>query len=89
VGLTIYRVKEPATTRLPPGSREGEFLSLREQTIIRLVARGVPDPVIATQLYISEGQVRDHLVEIFKKLAMAGLLDQLVYVGDEAPRTDC
>jgi DNA-binding NarL/FixJ family response regulator len=71
------------------GSREREFLSLREQTIVRLVARGVPDPVIAAQLYISEAQVRDHLVKIFKKLAITGLLDQLVYVGDEVPSTDC
>lgn len=82
-------VKELDTTRLPAGSREGEFLSLREQTIIRLVAQGVPDPAIAAQLYISEAQVRDHLVEIFKKLAMAGLLDQLVYVGEEMPQADC
>lgn len=82
-------MKEPDTTRLPAGGREGEFLSRREQTIVRMVAQGVPDAIIAAQLYITEAQVRDHLVEVFKKLAMAGLLDQLVYVGEEAPQADC
>lgn len=82
-------MKEPETTRLPVGGREGEFLSLRERTIIRLVAQGVPDPIIAGQLYISKTQVRDHLVEIFKKLAMAGLLEQLLYAGEEPPEADC
>ncbi|MBZ5706952.1 MAG: LuxR C-terminal-related transcriptional regulator [Acidobacteriia bacterium] len=82
-------MKELETTQLPSSSSgEGEFLSLLEQTIVWLVAQGVPDPVIATELRISEAQVRDHLVEIFKKLALAGLLDQLVYVGEEPPKTD-
>ena len=51
--------------------------------MVRLVAMGVPDREIAQQVALTETQVRDHLLVIFKKLAVAGLLDQLLYVGQD------
>jgi DNA-binding NarL/FixJ family response regulator len=60
---------------------EAALLTLPEQTMVRLVAQGLPDRTIAQQLNLSEGQVQQQLLVIFRKLAVAGLLDQLLYVG--------
>jgi DNA-binding CsgD family transcriptional regulator len=66
-------------------SDDGEELLLQnaERAMARLVALGVPDREIALQLGLTEEQERDRLLVIFKKLAVAGLLDQLLYVGGE------
>jgi DNA-binding CsgD family transcriptional regulator len=71
-------------TPRPLSSEEDEELLLQpgERTMVRLVAMGIPDREIALQLGLTETQVRDQLLVIFKKLAVAGLLDQLLYVGD-------
>jgi DNA-binding CsgD family transcriptional regulator len=50
--------------------------------MVQLVAMGIADRQIAGRLGLTESQVRDHLLIIFKKLAVAGLLDQLLYVGE-------
>ena len=60
-----------------------ELLSQREFTITRLVALGVADRTIATYVGLTEDEVGDALIIIFKKLALAGLLDRLLYVGEE------
>jgi DNA-binding NarL/FixJ family response regulator len=72
-------------TQLPlPGEHDEEFLlGSRERTMVQLVTMGVPDRQIAQRLGLTENQVRDQLVIIFKKLAVAGLLDQLLYTGEE------
>jgi DNA-binding CsgD family transcriptional regulator len=67
----------------------GGGLSPREETIVRLVAQGVPDPVIAAHLGIGEDRVRNHRAKVFKKLAWAGLLERLTYVGGDPPNADC
>jgi DNA-binding NarL/FixJ family response regulator len=74
-----------ATQPSLPGETDPEFvLGSGERTMVRLVASGVPDREIAQHLGLTESQVRDQLLVIFKKLAVAGLLDQLLYVGEEA-----
>lgn len=45
-----------------------ENLSQREYEILRLVASGKNNKSIATQLFISEKTVKNHLTQIFKKL---------------------
>ncbi|MCL2361440.1 MAG: response regulator transcription factor [Defluviitaleaceae bacterium] len=45
-----------------------ETLTPREQDIARLVAQGLPNKDIATQLYLSEGTVRNNIVVIMEKL---------------------
>jgi DNA-binding NarL/FixJ family response regulator len=78
-------VMEMATQPSFPGEIDPEFvLGSNERTMVRLVASGVPDREIAQRLGLTESQVRDQLLVIFKKLAVAGLLDQLLYVGEEA-----
>lgn len=73
-------------TQLPLPSEDHEELLLQaeEHTLAQLVAMGVPDRQIAQRLGLAENQVRNQLLVIFKKLAVAGLLDQLLYVGEEA-----
>ena len=67
-----------------PGETDPEFvLEAGERTVVQLVAMGMPDREIAQRLGLSEDQVRDQLLVIFKKLAVAGLLDQLLYVGEQ------
>ena len=61
-------------------------LSRSERAIARLVAQGCSDKAIASRVGLSEAGVRNKLVLIFKKLAVAGLLDRLLYVGDKHKR---
>lgn len=60
-----------------------ELLTAHEFTIARLVAQGIADRNIAAQVGMTEPEVGEALISIFKKLALAGLLDQLLYVGEE------
>ena len=71
------------TIELPAANDDERLLQSEERTMVQLVAMGVPDRQIAQRLGLSENQVRDQLLVIFKKLAVAGLLDQLLYVGEE------
>jgi|HubBroStandDraft_4_1064222.scaffolds.fasta_scaffold2113401_1 DNA-binding NarL/FixJ family response regulator len=67
-----------------PAENDPEFvLGAGERTMVQLVALGLPDREIGQRLELTEVEVRDQLLVIFKKLAVAGLLDQLLYVGEE------
>lgn len=67
-----------------PGESDPEFiLAAGERTMVQLVALGMPDREIAQRLGLTDVEVRDQLLVIFKKLAVAGLLDQLLYIGEE------
>ena len=74
---------ETVTEQFLPEEDEEVLLQSGERTLVQLVARGIPDRQIAQRLGLSEIQVRDQLLTIFRKLAVAGLLDQLVYNGEE------
>jgi DNA-binding NarL/FixJ family response regulator len=69
--------------RFQPRAAEPELLSDEDRLLIDMIARGLPDHQIGHELGISETTVGDRLLIIFRKLAMAGLLDQLSYVGRE------
>jgi len=45
-----------------------EQLAARERDIVRLVAQGLSNKEIATQLFLSEGTVRNNIVTIMEKL---------------------
>ena len=45
-------------------------LSARELDVLRLVAAGDSNPVIATRLFISEATVKTHLLHVFEKLGV-------------------
>ncbi|GHE40003.1 response regulator [Streptomyces capitiformicae] len=53
-----------------PASATAVALSPREIDILRLVARGRTNREIATQLYLSEGTVKNHVSRILSRLAL-------------------
>ncbi|MEU6799480.1 response regulator transcription factor [Streptomyces neyagawaensis] len=53
-----------------PASAPAVALSPREVDILRLVARGRTNREIATQLYLSEGTVKNHISRILSRLAL-------------------
>jgi len=70
--------------RLPKPSRTRIQLSPREQEIVRMVAKGHPNKVIADVLNISSWTVCTHLRRIFAKLGVgsrAAMVAQLLAIG--------
>jgi two-component system response regulator DesR len=49
---------------------ERDLLTKREQDILRLAGRGLPNPQIAQALHLSPGTVRNHLSAIYRKLGV-------------------
>ena len=58
-------------------------LTPREQEIVRLVARGLRNKGIAAALSISEGTVKIHLHNIYKKLHLTNRLALTLYARDK------
>jgi DNA-binding CsgD family transcriptional regulator len=80
--------------RLPHSGRVRIQLSPREQEIVRMVAKGHPNKVIADVLNISTWTVCTHLRRIFAKLGVgsrAAMVAQLLEMGilsrDHSPAT--
>lgn len=70
--------------RLPKPNRNRIQLSPREQEIVRMVAKGHPNKVIADVLNISSWTVCTHLRRIFAKLGVgsrAAMVAQLLEMG--------
>ena len=70
--------------RLPQPARNRVQLSPREQEIVRMVAKGHPNKVIADVLNISSWTVCTHLRRIFAKLGVgsrAAMVAQLLEMG--------
>jgi DNA-binding CsgD family transcriptional regulator len=62
---------EPAkSAQIAPIIVEAYSLTPREQEITRAVARGLSNPEIAAELYLSPHTVRDHLKAIFAKVGV-------------------
>jgi len=62
---------EPAkSTQLAPIIVEAYRLTVREQEITRAVARGLSNPEIAAELFLSPHTVRDHLKAVFGKVGV-------------------
>ena len=74
--------------RMPPPKGKPVQLSPREQEIVRMVAKGHPNKVIADVLNISSWTVCTHLRRIFAKLGVgsrAAMVAQLLDGGAFAP----
>lgn len=62
------------------GARQlAEQLTPRELEIVRMVASGLRNKAIGERLFISEGTVKIHLHNIYRKLAVSGRLELAVY----------
>lgn len=62
------------------GARKlAEVLTARELELVRMVASGLRNRAIAERLFISEGTVKIHLHNVYRKLAVGGRLELAVY----------
>jgi pimeloyl-ACP methyl ester carboxylesterase/DNA-binding CsgD family transcriptional regulator len=63
-------------------SEELALLTAREREILDLVASGASNQQIATQLFISEKTVRNHLTAIFDKIGVSSRSQAIVFARD-------
>jgi two-component system nitrate/nitrite response regulator NarL len=73
-----------------PEAAKIDSLTKRETEIIQLVSQGLKNQIIADQLFISEGTVRNHLSVIYQKLGVTDRFSLTVYANqhnlDKLPR---
>lgn len=69
-GPTAVTIEPAKSAQLAPIIVEAYCLTLREREITRAVARGLSNPEIAAELFLSPHTVRDHLKAIFAKVGV-------------------
>jgi len=67
-GKIVQRISHPA---MPLNAELVNRLSERELDVLDLLARGMTNPEIAQQLYLSDGTVRNYISSILEKLGVA------------------
>jgi DNA-binding NarL/FixJ family response regulator len=70
-GPTALTIEPAKSAQIAPIIVEAYRLTPREQEITRAVARGLSNPEIAAELFLSAHTVRDHLKAIFAKVGVA------------------
>jgi DNA-binding NarL/FixJ family response regulator len=68
--------EKPAGQKLPDG------LTQREAEILSMIARGMTNPDIAAELYISAQTIKSHINRIFAKTGSANRTDAIRYARD-------
>ena len=71
---TVTRALQRSLDRESAEREAGETLTPREIEIVRMVAQGLRNKVIAERLSISEGTVKVHLHNVYEKLGVDGRL---------------
>jgi DNA-binding NarL/FixJ family response regulator len=66
----------------PPGQKLPDGLTLREAEILSMIARGMTNPDIAAELYISTQTIKSHINRIFAKTGSANRIDAIRYARD-------
>ena len=72
---TVTRALQRVLDREAAERDAGETLTPREIEIVRMVAQGLRNKVIAERLSISEGTVKVHLHNVYEKLGVDGRLE--------------
>jgi DNA-binding NarL/FixJ family response regulator len=74
------RPETPPAQKLPDKLPDG--LTLREAEILSMIARGMTNPDIAAELYISTQTIKSHVNRIFAKTGSASRIDAIRYARD-------
>jgi DNA-binding NarL/FixJ family response regulator len=64
-------------------ARGSNLLSKREETVVRLVADGLTNKAISSELHLSEHTVRNYLFRIFDKLGVSSRVELVLYCLQE------
>jgi DNA-binding NarL/FixJ family response regulator len=77
--IALDRLRSDARDRSTVPKPSGDSLSARELEVIRLVARGLDNPEIATELWISVRTVRNHITSALAKLDLRNRVELATY----------
>ncbi|ACS85562.1 MULTISPECIES: two-component system response regulator NarL [Musicola] len=66
-----------------PGDRDIQQLTPREKDILKLIAQGLPNKVIARKLNITESTVKVHVKHLLKKMKLRSRVEAAVWVLQE------
>ncbi|NWF61343.1 MAG: response regulator transcription factor [Fischerella sp.] len=77
--ITKVQASEPASPKLPEPKLD--FLTDREQDVLRLIAIGSTNREIAQQLYISEGTVKTHVTHLLNRLNLKNRSQLAIYAN--------
>jgi len=75
VGLICPDCREASVIRREGGYRLGSPLTHREDEIAGLIAQGRCNKEIATELYLTEGTVKQYVVRIFQRYGVSSRLE--------------
>jgi DNA-binding NarL/FixJ family response regulator len=77
--LDTFARSKPAS---PPSAPSLDELTDRERQVLVLVAQGLSNTEIATQLFLSEGTVKTHVKRIFFKLGLRDRVQAVILAYD-------
>ncbi|MGE3957656.1 MAG: response regulator [Vicinamibacterales bacterium] len=80
---TMSRALDAITRRERQGAESARVLTARELEIVRMIAQGLRNRVIAERLSISEGTVKIHLHNVYEKLGLDGRLELVLHAQKE------
>ena len=76
--ITKHVIKQFARIPRPVPPKELNYLTAREQDILRLIATGLSNAEIGQQLFISETTVKTHVTHILQKLGLRDRVQAVV-----------